>query len=69
MKEQELYAALEKVSGAYFVGNKDDAARAAALAYFDRFTFLAEPGLRPFYYQLNPGFWNWIEALTGKKLK
>jgi len=36
--------------------------------FMDNFLFTSEPGLKQFYYQLNPDFWNWLEKLTGRKL-
>jgi hypothetical protein len=66
--QEELYAALENASSAYFDQRTDDSAKEVAADFFDRFLALSEPGLKPYYYYLSPDFWDWIEKTTGRKL-
>lgn len=68
LKEAELYSALEQSSAAYFAGRKDNAALADTRDFLERFVLLSEPGLLPFYRELNPDFWKWAEDLTGRRL-
>jgi hypothetical protein len=67
-EQAELYAAIEKASAVYFKNGTDDEARKSAEDFFVRFTVMSEPGLRPYYHQLSPEFWDWAGQLTGKKL-
>lgn len=68
-EEARLYAATEKAAAAYLSGAGDAAAKSAATDFFTRFVFLAEPGFKPFYHELSPGFWKWMEKVTGQKLQ
>jgi len=36
--------------------------------YFKDFTFRTQPGMKVIFMELNPDFWNWVEAQTGNKL-
>ncbi|TBR16777.1 hypothetical protein EPO15_18535 [bacterium] len=58
-----LYAAAEAAASGYARGDA-----AAAAAYWAAFDGLAEPALRADYYRLNPAFWDWLRAKTGKAL-
>jgi hypothetical protein len=67
-RKSDLYLAIEKVAEAYFDDDNGQDAKDLANDFFDQFSYLSEPGLKQFYYDLNPEFWQWVEKLTGKKL-
>jgi hypothetical protein len=67
-KQNDYYIALDKVSQAYFTGANDNQAAKTANDFLDQFLYLAEPGLKQFYLDLNPGFWDWLEQLTGRNV-
>jgi len=66
--KNDLYLAIERVAKFYFADDNGQNAKDSANNFFDQFTYLFEPGLKQFYYELNPDFWQWLEKLTGKKL-
>jgi len=68
MKQAELFSLEEGVAAAYFSQDDSEAARQAVGDFFDLFFAISEPGLRPFYYYLNPDFWQWVEKMTGKRV-
>jgi len=64
-----LYARTEAVAQAYAPGGVP-AARdsAAAREYLQLFESLAEPDLLPFYYRMNPDFWEWVRKAAGRSI-
>ena len=67
-KRSEFYRVLAKTANLYFAGAANKEAQKVANDFMDKFLFISEPGLKQFYYRLNPNFWNWLEKLTGRKL-
>ncbi len=37
----------------------------SAKSYFEAFSSLAEPDLLPYYYRMNPDFWEWLRSAAG----
>lgn len=66
--EASLFAALPNISERYRRGPPAAADRTDASAYFNAFQRIAEPGLAPYYYRLNPEFWEWLRAAGGRSL-
>jgi hypothetical protein len=64
-----LYASLDKTAELYFAGGAKTPADKAILGDFvGAFTTLAEPGLLPDYYRVNPDFWEWLRRETGRSI-
>jgi len=56
-----LYAATEEVAVLYSAKAPiPEAAKKTLQDYRRRFLALAEPALLPYYYRLNPAFWDWL---------
>jgi hypothetical protein len=67
--EATLFASLDRTAAVYFAGGASAPADKAALGEFiDAFLTLAEPGLRPDYYRINPDFWEWLRRETGRSI-
>ena len=64
-----LFASLDKTAALYFAGGSPAPADKAALGEFvDAFTTIAEPGLLPDYYAVNPDFWEWLRQEAGRSI-
>jgi hypothetical protein len=64
-----LFASSDKTAALYFSGAPASAADKAVLGEFvDAFTTIAEPGMRDYYYLINPDFWEWLRREAGKSL-
>ncbi|NNN07371.1 MAG: hypothetical protein HKL90_15880 [Elusimicrobia bacterium] len=66
--EASLFAVLPKLCERYRRGSPTALDREEASAFFDAFQRIAEPGLAPYYYRLNPEFWEWLRAAGGRSL-
>ncbi|MDD4902301.1 MAG: hypothetical protein PHE24_04130 [Patescibacteria group bacterium] len=67
-KIDDYYLSLSRVANSYWTNDQTYAAKNNANDFFDQFLYLTEPGFKPFYHQLNPDFWKWIEKITGRRL-
>lgn len=64
-----LYASLDRAAALYARGGAPAGADKQALTdYLDAFQTIAEPGLLPDYYRLNPDFWEWLRRETGRSI-
>jgi hypothetical protein len=64
-----LYDALGKTAPLYFKGGDVRPEDRRILAkYTDAFMKLTEPGLLPYYYRLNPDFWEWLRKQCGRSI-
>jgi hypothetical protein len=63
-----VYAALPRVAELYRGGAAAPADRDALAGFYDAFSEIAEPGLGPNYYALNPDFWEWLRKAGGRSL-
>lgn len=70
-REGLLYSASEDIGTLYAAGGAPTPEQSQkARAYGRLFLEMAEPALAPYYYQMNPAFWQWLEkngAATGVK--
>ncbi len=66
--EAKVFESLPRVAALYRSGSSSPSDRAQLNAYFDAFSTIAEPGLAPYYYRLNPDFWEWLRARGGRSL-
>lgn len=63
------YEALEAVAPLYFQKSPLSPEEVKKLGGFaNHFKALAEPGLWPYYYRLNPDFWEWLRKEAGKSI-
>ena len=61
-REQErLFEVLAEVGDAYFSGEAGAGTRRVAREFLERFARMSEPGLKRYYRELNPEFWDWVE--------
>jgi len=68
-RSAKLDALTEAAAAAYNARRPPTPADAAlAKEYFELFDAMAELPLRPQYYRLNPGFWEWVRAAGGRSL-
>ena len=66
----EALLAKTEALGVLYPGQKaGPEAKAAAREFFSAFDALAEPALRPYYYRLNPAFWEWLRGAAGRSLE
>ena len=67
--EVRLFSSLDRVAAAYFKGGTPTApGKLAAADFAEAFLTLAEPGLLPYYYRLNPDFWEWLRRQAGRSI-
>lgn len=67
--EGKLYDRTEAVAAVYAAGRAPSAEdSAAAEEYLRLFESLAEPDLLPYYYRMNPGFWEWVRKAAGRSI-
>lgn len=67
--EEKLYDQTEAVAAVYAAGREPAAQDSAAAGeYLRLFESLAEPDLLPYYYRMNPGFWEWIRTAAGRSI-
>lgn len=64
----EFFALYEDVLDRYPGDDLNELEKKRILRFHDLFSFLAPPGLLPFYEKLNPDFFNWLKAVTEKSL-
>jgi hypothetical protein len=68
-RQDELYEKTQTVASLYNSGrgvSPPDAA--SAKQYLEAFESLAEPDLLPYYYRMNPAFWEWLRGATGRSI-
>jgi len=64
-----LFSSLDRAAALYLEEGSPAASDKAVLADFlDAFQSLAEPGLLPDYYRLNPDFWEWLRREIGRSI-
>ena len=64
-----LYDRTEAVADLFSSGRALSAAESAhAREYLRHFESMAEPALLPYYYRLNPGFWEWLRSAAGRSI-
>ncbi|MFH1726748.1 MAG: hypothetical protein ABII00_19235 [Elusimicrobiota bacterium] len=64
-----LYDATEKAAELYAAGGTPAGAGLDLMKrYLALFESLAEPDLLPYYYRMNPDFWEWIRGVLGKSI-
>ncbi len=63
-----LYAKTEALAAVYARGKRAVGAAALAKDYLRTFRSLAEPDLLPYYYRLNPAFWEWLRETAGDSI-
>jgi hypothetical protein len=67
--EARLYEALDKTAALYAKGAPlADADKKALADFADAFQVIAEPGLAPDYYRVNPDFWEWLRREAGRSI-
>lgn len=65
----DYYAAAPEVAAAYGTGAAPtEAQRFEARGLLADFRTAAEPGLLPYYYRLNPDFWEWLRRTVGDSI-
>lgn len=66
--EAAVYAGLPRAAQLYRGGGAAASDQAALAAFVAAFQTIAEPGLIPSYYGLNPDFWEWLRKTAGTSL-
>ncbi|HVC08728.1 MAG TPA: hypothetical protein VNH15_02165 [Elusimicrobiota bacterium] len=65
-QQERVFSSLNLVADAYWQGGKPNPAEKKQVNEFAQaFSAVAEPPLLPYYYRLNPDFWEWIEKQAG----
>lgn len=67
--EASFYASLAGAAELYAKGaSAQDADKRKLGEFVDSFLAIAEPGLLPDYYRVNPGFWEWLRREAGRSI-
>lgn len=65
---QKLHDRTEAAGAAYAARSSSPEGVAAAKDFVRLFKMTAEPALLPYYYRLNPAFWEWLRSTAGDSI-
>lgn len=65
---RKLLVLIERVAALYFAAGRGRESDRLAKEFADQFAVFHQPGLKAHYRKLNPDFWDWIKARSGRTL-